>query len=143
MQIIYSHREYAQPGARWPASRAPICAAPYPFARGRDYVRKYQMDNQHKKIKGYRDLSQAEIDLMNAIKTKGAELLELHAQVRASLHAQDHSLRVGLRAERTQESSDAFRAFRAAEPHRWADIAKTDIQTGLMALIRAVAQPTV
>ena len=26
------------------------------------------MDNQHKKIKGYRDLSEAEIDLMNRIK---------------------------------------------------------------------------
>jgi len=26
------------------------------------------MDNQHKKITGYRDLSQAEIDAMNAIK---------------------------------------------------------------------------
>lgn len=33
------------------------------------------MDNQHKKIKGYRDLSQEEIDLMNRIKEKGQELL--------------------------------------------------------------------
>ena len=32
------------------------------------------MDNQHKKIKGYRDLSQEEIDMMNEIKIKGAEL---------------------------------------------------------------------
>ena len=30
------------------------------------------MDNQHKKIKGYRDLSQDEIDLMNKIKEQGA-----------------------------------------------------------------------
>ena len=30
------------------------------------------MDNQHKKIKGYRDLSQVEIDLMNRIKEQGA-----------------------------------------------------------------------
>jgi hypothetical protein len=30
------------------------------------------MDNQHKKIKGYRDLSQAEIDAMNQIKEKAA-----------------------------------------------------------------------
>jgi hypothetical protein len=29
-----------------------------------------------------------------------------------------------------------------AEPLRWAAIAKTDIQTGFMALVRAVAQPT-
>lgn len=32
------------------------------------------MENQHQKIKGYRDLSQVEIDLMNEIKAKGAEL---------------------------------------------------------------------
>ena len=29
----------------------------------------------------------------------------------------------------------------AAEPQRWAAIGKTDIQTGIMALVRAVAQP--
>jgi hypothetical protein len=32
------------------------------------------MENQHRKIKGYRELSQEEIDLMNEIKSKGAEL---------------------------------------------------------------------
>lgn len=32
------------------------------------------MENQHQKIKGYRDLSKEEIDLMNEIKAKGAEL---------------------------------------------------------------------
>ena len=35
-----------------------------------------------------------------------------------------------------------FRRFEAAEPLRWAAIGKTDIQTGLMALTRAVAQPS-
>jgi len=39
------------------------------------------MENQHRKIKGYRELSQEEIDLMNQIKTKGAELGELVAKV--------------------------------------------------------------
>jgi hypothetical protein len=34
-----------------------------------------------------------------------------------------------------------FRRFVAAEPMRWAAIGKTDIQTGIMALVRAVAQP--
>lgn len=36
------------------------------------------MDNQHKKIKGYRDLSQSEIDAMNSVKAfeaDGAALL--------------------------------------------------------------------
>jgi len=41
------------------------------------------MDNQHKQIKGYRDLSQEEIDLMNEIKAKGAELGELVEKLRA------------------------------------------------------------
>ena len=39
------------------------------------------MDNQHRKIAGYRELSQTEIDLMNRIKAKGAELLELQAEL--------------------------------------------------------------
>ena len=33
-----------------------------------------KMDNQHQKIKGYRDLSQAEIDLMNEIKVIGPQV---------------------------------------------------------------------
>nr|WP_269809171.1 hypothetical protein [Enterovibrio nigricans] len=37
----------------------------------------YSMDNQHKKIKGYRDLTQAEIDDMNAIKAMGESLKEM------------------------------------------------------------------
>jgi hypothetical protein len=44
------------------------------------------------------------------------------------------------------EASDEcveLRRFNAAEPHRWAAIGKTDIQTGIMALVRAIAQPAV
>lgn len=72
------------------------------------------MDNQHRKIKGYRELSQTEIDLMNDIKTKGAELDELVAKLR---YAKDTD-------------------------KRWVSIGATDLQTGLMALTRAVAKPT-
>ena len=72
------------------------------------------MDNQHKKITGYRDLAQAEIDLMNAIKTHGSQLGKLVADLQA-LPATDK---------------------------RWVSIGKTDLQTGLMALTRSVAQPT-
>lgn len=39
------------------------------------------MDNQHRKIKGYRELTQAEIDLMNKIKEKAAEVGELVAEL--------------------------------------------------------------
>lgn len=72
------------------------------------------LDNQHKMIKGYRDLSQEEIDLMN----KAKQLAE----------------QVGLLVEEiiNNESTDK----------RWANIGKTDLQKGFMSLIRAVAQPT-
>ncbi len=72
------------------------------------------MDNQHRQIKGYRELTQVEIDLMNEIKTKGAELGELVNKLR------------------TTEGLD----------QRWVSIGATDFQTGLMALTRSVAQPT-
>jgi hypothetical protein len=71
------------------------------------------MENQHQKIKGYRDLTQQEIDLMNGIKEKGVELGELIAILRE-----------------TPELDQ-----------RWVSIGQTDLQTGLMALIRAVARP--
>ena len=72
------------------------------------------MENQHRQIKGYRELSQVEIDLINEIKTKGAELGELVNKLR------------------TTEGLD----------QRWVSIGATDFQTGLMALTRSVAQPT-
>ena len=72
------------------------------------------MENQHRKIKGYRELSQSEIDAMNEIKSKGAELGELVAKLRE------------------MDGLDK----------RWLSIGATDLQTGLMALTRAVAQPT-
>jgi hypothetical protein len=72
------------------------------------------MENQHRQIKGYRELTQVEIDLMNEIKTKGAELGELVNKLRNT------------------EGLD----------QRWVSIGATDFQTGLMALTRSVAQPT-
>ena len=72
------------------------------------------MENQHRQIKGYRELNEAEITAMNEIKTKGAELGELVAKLKAT------------------EGLD----------QRWVSIGATDFQTGLMALTRAVAQPT-
>lgn len=72
------------------------------------------MENQHRQIKGYRELSQQEIDLMNQIKSIGAELGELVSKLRAV------------------DGLD----------QRWVNIGQTDFQTGLMALTRSVAQPT-
>lgn len=72
------------------------------------------MKDQHTKITGYRDLSQAEIDLMNEIKRHGVELEKLVS---------------------------AIRSFPNTD-QRWTSIGATDLQTGLMALTRAVASPT-
>jgi hypothetical protein len=71
------------------------------------------MDNQHRKIAGYRELDQVEIDLMNEIKAKGVEL--------------------GALIERLRLTSNL--------DQRWVSIGATDLQTGLMALTRAVAKP--
>ena len=103
------------------------------------------MENKHRKIKGYRELSQAEIYLMNRIKAKGAELLELQAELVDMLKLHEVSKVSAMdKASDNDSSHDAkteFNRFQAAEPLRWADIGKTDIQTGIMALVRAVAQP--
>lgn len=96
------------------------------------------MENQHRKITGYRELSQEEIDLMNRIKNKGSELLDLQAELQSMLHKQKTTK--ALDAD-TDRGVDEFKRFCDAEPMRWASIGKTDIQTGIMALVRAVAQP--
>ncbi len=71
------------------------------------------MENQHRKISGYRDLSEAEIALMNEVKGMGAQL--------------------ALLVEKVQKTPDI-------DP-RCAAIAKTELQTGLMWLTRAIARP--
>lgn len=74
------------------------------------------VDNQHRQIKGYRELSTEEIALMNKIKTKGAEMGELVAELK--------DLRVN-----------------SALDQRWVSIGATHLQEGFMALTRAVAKP--
>jgi hypothetical protein len=105
------------------------------------------MENQHRKITGYRELSAEEIDLMNRIKAKGAEMLELHRDLYRLLVKQEADLYDQLDKAKTSDSDSAIRSElirrNDAEPMRWASIGKTDIQTGIMALVRAVAQPAV
>lgn len=72
------------------------------------------MDNQHRKISGYRELTEHDIHLMNKIKEKGEEMGALIEELEDT---------VGL-------------------DKRWINIGKTDLQTGIMALVRSVAQPT-
>lgn len=66
------------------------------------------------KITGYRQLNEAEAALMNEIKARGVELGELVQKLRGT------------------DGLD----------QRWVSIGATDLQTGLMALTRSVAQPT-
>lgn len=72
------------------------------------------MKDQHEKIKGYRDLSQDEIDLMN----EGKELAQ----------------QVGAYIEKLKNKSYTDK--------RWVAVGQTQLQQGFMAAIRAVAQPT-
>lgn len=72
------------------------------------------MENQHKKITGYRDLTQDEIDSMNIIKELGARI-------------------------ETQVESMEMQGVTVDQ--RWVAIGKTHLQQGLMALVRAVAKP--
>lgn len=72
------------------------------------------MENQHKHIKGYRDLSQEEIDAMNAVKAKAEE--------------------VGTLISSLESMTDSDK--------RWVAVAKTDLQKGFMAAVRAIAKPT-
>lgn len=101
------------------------------------------MENQHRKIVGYRELTQEDIDLMNRIKAAGRELLALHDEVANRCRSQIENA-VANRSGKPSDSPEAQENARLieAQPLRWAAIAKTDLQTGVMALVRAVAQPT-
>lgn len=79
------------------------------------------MDNQHKKIKGYRDLSQEEIDLMN----EGKKLAE----------------KVGEFIEKLNKADFATTSDQAPDK-RWVSIGSTHLQQGFMAVIRGIAKPT-
>lgn len=71
------------------------------------------MDNQHRQIKGYKELDQKQIDTMNRIKSLGAEVGSLIDE-----------LIVGCDAD-----------------SRWIAIGKTNLQQGFMALTRSVTKP--
>lgn len=79
------------------------------------------MDNQHKHIKGYRDLSATEIASMNEVK----ELAALVGNLIDKLATEDPQLLDSISVDK-----------------RWLAIAKTDLQKGFMSLVRSIAQPT-
>jgi hypothetical protein len=71
------------------------------------------MDNHHRRIAGYRELLQAEIDLMNEIKAQEARFNGLIDRLRAT----------------------------GGIDQRQVSIAQTDGQSAFMRAVRAVAQP--
>lgn len=71
------------------------------------------VDNQHRKISGYRDLTQEDIDLMNEVKRQERDMLTAFAAF---------------------EQDDRFNKRSLA-------LARTNLQTGYMWLIRALARP--
>ncbi len=75
------------------------------------------MDNQHRKIKGYRELNEEEVALMNEIKEKAAEVGKLVDKL----------------------NSNSVR--NSPLDYRWIAIGKTDLQQGFMALTRSIARP--
>lgn len=66
------------------------------------------------KITWYRQLNEAEVSLINEINDRGVDLGNLVEKIRST----------------------------SGIDQRWASIGATDLQTGLMALTRAVAKPT-
>jgi hypothetical protein len=71
------------------------------------------MENQHRKIKGYRELSQEEIDKMNKIKGMG--------------------IAIGLLVEELENMNNI--------DQKWVEDGKITLQKGLMSLTRSVAKP--
>lgn len=97
------------------------------------------MENQHRKIKGYRELSQEEIDLMNEIKEQGevfGELLSKLSKLRDTQCKQLHAASAAGSEPQTNMTFDKL-----GESCTNAGIAEDHLKTGVMWLVRAVALP--
>lgn len=97
------------------------------------------MENQTQKLTGYRTLTPVETDLINEIKAKGVELGALVEKLF------EHTRQQIVDANALGTNSGDFTEFQRltdAEPHHWVSTGATNLQQGLMALTRAVAQPT-
>lgn len=98
------------------------------------------MENQHRKIAGYRELSQAEIDLMNRIKAAGENLKALCNEARDAVITQYKS--TANPGELGSPHDIERKRLMQANPHAWLDNAEHELSTGIMKLVRAVAQPS-
>ncbi len=80
------------------------------------------VDEQHQQISDYRDLLQAEIDLMNEVKQAETALGELWRKVGA------------IQVQGGRANSDS------CDP-RWHAVAKMHFEEGFSALVRSIARP--
>lgn len=71
------------------------------------------MDNQHREIKGYRELNEHEIELINQVKDLGQEIKRVVDLLYGNPHTQQ----------------------------QWIEIGVIDLKKGLMAITRAIAKP--
>ena len=97
-------------------------------------------------IKGYRELTTEELELINVIKEHEASTAALMERVQMHLKRQHNG--AGLRWSESGDleihladaQAETDRLDRA-QPQRWASMARTDFQTAYMKLVRAVGQP--
>lgn len=90
------------------------------------------MENQHRKINGYRELNQEEIDLMNEVKNLGPQIEGVLLKVDA------HITKLN---ELGKSDSDLQLRLHQSTAYRFLALAKTEMQTGLMYATRSIAQP--
>lgn len=84
------------------------------------------------KVTGYRQLSEAEAELMNEIKAHAEEVRTLV-----------HRVQMHVESELSKPLPDGHGPHSTVtHPLRWASEAQTDLQKGFMCLVRAVARPT-
>ena len=98
------------------------------------------MDNQHRKITGYRELTQNEIDLMNEVKALGSQMQAVFQKVKQ--HIENQKQTVAQRIEGAEAQWAEGSRLNAAEPEKWINLASDSGQTVLMYAMRAIGQPT-
>ncbi len=96
------------------------------------------MENQHQKIKTYRDLSEQEIELMNELKVLESQVLDKLEEIGAMRQAQKDYL---TSPETFGNKVEGLKMKQLHESHRCIDLAKTNVQQGFMWGVRSVALP--
>ena len=94
------------------------------------------MEDQHKKIKGYRDLTKKEIELINKIKIQGEELKSIITELRDLRLEQDNTLITS-----TLRIVDGLSEEQVNESYSNLSTAEDYLKTGMMWLTRSVALP--